>query len=155
MDIIKGNLIDIAKEGCFDVIAHGCNCFCAQHSGIAFQMVKEFNTDDYRVYKLEDKSLTGDINKLGQIEAGRCSVAYKSKEIDVVNCYTQYLMGTDKRHLDYDALRLCMRKLNHYYKGKKIGLPKIGCGLAGGDWSIVKEIIETELINCKVTVVEF
>jgi len=34
-----------------------------------------------------------------------------------------------------------------------IGLPKIGAGLAGGDWNRIKEIIKTELTDCKVTVV--
>lgn len=35
----------------------------------------------------------------------------------------------------------------------KIGLPQIGCGLAGGDWNKVKEIIKKELKDCFVTVV--
>jgi O-acetyl-ADP-ribose deacetylase (regulator of RNase III) len=48
-----------------------------------------------------------------------------------------------------------MRKINHTFKGKHIGLPQIGCGLAGGDWSRVKEIIKKELKDCKVTVVIF
>ena len=39
------------------------------------------------------------------------------------------------------------------FSGKHIGLPKIGAGLAGGDWNIIKKIIQTELKDCKVTVV--
>jgi O-acetyl-ADP-ribose deacetylase (regulator of RNase III) len=155
MEIIQGDLIALAQAGEFDVIAHGCNCFCAQKSGIARQMVAAFHTDDIRTYKLERQGLMGDVNKLGQIEAGLHSVNFYSKEIDVVNCYTQFLMGTDKPYVDYEALTLCMRKLNHYYKGKRIGLPQIGCGLAGGKWSIVKDIIEKELIDCRVTIVEY
>jgi hypothetical protein len=41
--------------------------------------------------------------------------------------------------LDYEALTLCMRKINYTFTGKHIGLPMIGCGLAGGDWNIVKK----------------
>ena len=26
---IEGDLIKLAQEGKFDVIAHGCNCFCS------------------------------------------------------------------------------------------------------------------------------
>jgi O-acetyl-ADP-ribose deacetylase (regulator of RNase III) len=48
-----------------------------------------------------------------------------------------------------------MRKINHQYPRKKIGLPKIGCGLAGGDWNIVRQIIERELIDMDVTIVNF
>jgi len=57
--------------------------------------------------------------------------------------------------LDYDALRMCMRKINHEFPGRKIGLPKIGCGLAGGDWNIVQGIIEDELHDCDVTIVNY
>lgn len=58
-----------------------------------------------------------------------------------------------KNPLDYEALTLCMRKINHTFVGKKIGLPKIGSNLAGGDWNIIKEIIKKELKDCDVTVV--
>jgi O-acetyl-ADP-ribose deacetylase (regulator of RNase III) len=46
-----------------------------------------------------------------------------------------------------------MRKINHTFKGKHIGLPKIGAGLAGGDWNRIKTIIQTELKDMKVSVV--
>jgi O-acetyl-ADP-ribose deacetylase (regulator of RNase III) len=32
-------------------------------------------------------------------------------------------------------------------------MPKIGAGLAGGDWNRIKKIIQTELKDCKVTIV--
>jgi O-acetyl-ADP-ribose deacetylase (regulator of RNase III) len=28
MKVIKGDLIQLAKDGKFDLIVHGCNCFC-------------------------------------------------------------------------------------------------------------------------------
>jgi O-acetyl-ADP-ribose deacetylase (regulator of RNase III) len=43
--------------------------------------------------------------------------------------------------------------MNHYFKGKHIGLPQIGCGLAGGDWDIVRNLIQEIMIDCDVTVV--
>jgi O-acetyl-ADP-ribose deacetylase (regulator of RNase III) len=46
-----------------------------------------------------------------------------------------------------------MRKINHVFKDNHIGLPQIGCGLAGGDWEIVKKIIQDEFADCNVTVV--
>ena len=52
---IKGDLIELAKAGEFDVIAHGCNCFNAQKSGIARQMAEEFQTNDPVRYKFESK----------------------------------------------------------------------------------------------------
>jgi O-acetyl-ADP-ribose deacetylase (regulator of RNase III) len=46
-----------------------------------------------------------------------------------------------------------MRKMNKEFSGTHIGLPQIGAGLAGGNWNRIKNIIQTELIDCKVTVV--
>jgi O-acetyl-ADP-ribose deacetylase (regulator of RNase III) len=162
---IKGDLITSAKEGKFDVIAHGCNCFCTMGAGIAPQMAKAFGCD-----KFEMESYT-DIEKLGRIDwqtlvLGENAIwslwdadnKKNEPELVVINAYTQY--GFGKNHpngidepLDYEALTLCMRKINHIFKGKHVGLPQIGCGLAGGDWNIVKEIIKKELCDCDITVV--
>jgi|TARA_B110000908_G_C10235753_1_gene443218 O-acetyl-ADP-ribose deacetylase (regulator of RNase III) len=182
---IQGNLITLAQEGMFDVIAHGCNCFCVQGAGLAPQMVKAFATDKFPKECLVDCDerfntyFKGDINKLGQIDfgvlhkenlgksvSGLSYAAFNGREYAdyeddfffVVNAYTQY--GTDVKEdgtaaVDYAALELCMRKINHVFKGKHIGLPLIGCGLAGGNWEMVKKIIKTELVDCDVTIVHF
>ncbi len=44
-------------------------------------------------------------------------------------------------------------KANH--SGKRIGLPKIGAGLARGDWEVISGIIEEVLAGEDVTLVEF
>ena len=170
--IDKGCLITKALNGEFDVIAHGCNCFCTQKSGIAVKMVDTFKTDSFPMEMLGK----GDINKLGQIDfmnfyKGKKDslfhdedwyFSFDRKEIPdlvVVNAYTQYKYGSNhtdgvKKPLDYEALTLCMRKINHIFAGKHIGLPGlIGCGLAGGKEEIVKEIIKKELKDCDVTIV--
>ena len=151
---VGGNLITLALEGEFDVITHGCNCLCNMGAGIAPQMVKEFGVDQYN---LESFTRRGDINKLGQIE---WFIEREGPIPFVVNSYTQFSYGknhTDgvSKPLDYDALTLCMRKINHRFNGKRIGLPQIGAGLAGGDWNRIKQIIQTELKDCDVTVVIF
>lgn len=38
MKVITGNLIKLAINGDFDVIIHGCNCFCKMGAGIAKQI---------------------------------------------------------------------------------------------------------------------
>ena len=77
-----------------------------------------------------------------------------------MNAYTQFNYGRnhadgDAKPLSYEALTLCMKKMNILFAGKHIGLPKIGAGLAGGDWERIKEIIQRELKDCKVTVVNY
>lgn len=148
---IKGDLIDFTKEGMFDVITHGCNCFCTMGAGIAPIFAKEFFCDDY---PLENPKYKGDIRKLGNIEWQDYILDEDQNiKVSVVNSYTQYRYDRLLKPFDYDAFTLCMRKINNIFPGKRIGLPKIGAGLAGGDWEVIKKIIQKELKDCNVTVV--
>jgi O-acetyl-ADP-ribose deacetylase (regulator of RNase III) len=171
---IEGDLIKLAQEGRFDVIAHGCNCMCNMGAGIAPQMARAFEADRFPmelVEYLDDDGVSygvstgnkGNINKLGCIDY-RWITRYSKEEhfpigkLVVVNAYTQYNYGRNhidgvSKPVDYDAITLCMRKINHEFKGKHIGLPKIGAGLAGGDWERIKAIIQKELKDCTVTIV--
>lgn len=147
MNIIKGDLIELAPQ--FDVIAHGCNCFCVMKRGLAPKMAKAFGCDKFHY---EGEPYKGDVQKLGNIEWR------KIDGLTVVNAYTQYhwkipsIFGVP---LYYPALQLCLFKINSQFAGKHIGLPKIGCGLAGGDWDEVRGIIEAELTDCEVTIVDY
>lgn len=172
---IKGDLITLAINGEFDVISHGCNCFCQMGAGIAPQMGKAFNA---HMFPLEAEVYKGDMNKLGSIDCGTTYVkggaitralpfeAFGNHissddtqhELMVVNSYTQYGFGRNHKGgtnapLDYEALTLCLRKINNRFKGKHIGLPQIGCGLAGGNWERVQYIIHDSLVDCDVTAV--
>lgn len=166
---VDGNLITLALEGKFDVIAHGCNCFCRMGAGIAPQMAKVFGCDKF---DLEAKYLAGDINKLGQIDYREVFIYENSlvfhypefsredppNELFVINAYTQYKHrgnSPSEAPIDYDALTLCMRKIKHRFRGNRIGLPKIGCGLAGGNWDIISRIIDKELQGEDVTIINF
>jgi O-acetyl-ADP-ribose deacetylase (regulator of RNase III) len=159
---IKGDLIELAKQGNFDVIAHGCNCMSHMGAGIAPQMAKAFGANQF---EMEQWGPT--IEKLGNIDhdtvvlgenaiwsLSKCKNNRNEPELTVVNAYTQYHYGHKfGPPLDYEALTLCLRKMNLVFKGKRIGLPQIGAGLAGGDWGRIKEIIQRELKDCDVTVV--
>lgn len=146
---VDGDLISLALNGEFDVIAHGCNCFCRMKRGIAPLMATTFGCDKFIK---ESKSFEGDINKLGQIDYILYNIA-PNRNMHVVNAYTQYLFDINSPQLDYEALTLCLRKINLLFKGDSIGLPRIGAGLAGGDWERIKTIIQQELKDCDVTVV--
>lgn len=163
---IEGDLIKLANEGKFDVITHGCNCLSNMGAGIAPQMAKAFGVD-----RFDMETWGATIEKLGCIDWQTFVLGEKSiwsledaknnrnePELTVINSYTQFRYGKnhddgDSKPLDYEALTLCMRKINNVFKGKHIGLPKIGAGLAGGDWNRIKQIIQTELKDMKVSVV--
>lgn len=54
----------------------------------------------------------------------------------------------NKRYIDYDALRLCLKKVARFalINRLSIQMPKIGAGLAGGNWEEVEKIINEELV---------
>lgn len=150
---IDGNLITLAEEGKFDVITHGCNCFNTMGAGIAPQMAAHF---DCNVFPLEHRRYKGDYNKLGQIDWEFID----EYNLYVVNSYTQYHYGYNhldgvRNPFDYLAFTLCMKKINYAFQDMHIGLPKIGAGLAGGDWNKIIIIIESELKDCDITIVNY
>lgn len=149
MKVISGDLLNLAEAGNFDVIVHGCNCFCTMGSGIAKQIHERYP----EVYNVDAKTRKGDITKLGNYTF-KAPIGFGDSFI-VINAYTQYNYGKDSIKADYEAIALVMRKINHNFRGQRIGLPKIGAGLAGGDWNRIIKIIETELVDCDVTIVEY
>lgn len=77
--------------------------------------------------------------------------------LDVAHCCAQsgYKSAQNPVPLDYDALRRCLRKVAAHvgYQGSAgVCMPRIGCGLAGGDWSRVEAIISDELKDVDVYV---
>jgi O-acetyl-ADP-ribose deacetylase (regulator of RNase III) len=141
MKEIKGNLVEMSSE--FDVIGHGCNCFHKMGAGLAKAIKEKFP----EACEADLETTPGEHGKLGTLSFT------KNTSPVIVNCYTQYRYGKDKMHCDYDAVRSCMKHIKKNFSGKKIGLPRIGCNLAGGEWEIVKPIIEQELSGENVTIV--
>jgi O-acetyl-ADP-ribose deacetylase (regulator of RNase III) len=154
MKIITGDLIQLAKQGQFDVIGHGSNCFCTMKSGIAVPFAKEFGCN---AFPLESREYYGDISKLGEIDY----MHIKRYNLYVVNMYTQYLHGDMSRNmqvkgipLSYRALTSCLMKLAFKFGNSRIGLPLIGCGRAGGDWNKVQQLIQKHMDGVDVTIVK-
>jgi len=149
MKTIKGDLLKLASDGMFDVIAHGCNCFCTMGAGIAKGVALQFP----QAYEADLRTRKGDKAKLGT-----CSFVDIRTErgvVTVINAYTQFDYRGRGVKADYGAIRSCLRWICDTYPKAKIGLPKIGAGLAGGDWSKIEGIIEDELRNVDVTIVEY
>lgn len=158
---VDGDLIKLALDRNFDVIGHGCNCFCTMGAGIAPQMAKAFWCNDPTKYPWEGDEHKGDYRKLGNFEEYSWYLPGPERHrLDVLNMYTQYKYGSnhadgDKAPFDYNAFAVCLFKVNKRYAGKRIGLPRIGAGLAGGDWYAIERIIREQLVDCDVTIVNY
>lgn len=134
--IVKGDMVKhLASEDHFDAYAHQANCFCTMKRGIAPLLVKEEPT----VATTDLKTAKGDITKLGTY-----SVTCHSNNAFIFNIYGQYHWSkyqvAEGRITVYTALESGLEGVKSFMEChhlKTLGLPFIGCGLAGGDWDNV------------------
>jgi O-acetyl-ADP-ribose deacetylase (regulator of RNase III) len=153
----KGNLIDMAEQGHFDVIVHGCNCMCTMGSGIA----KEIRARYPAAYQVDQRTEIGARDKLGSYTMA--VVDTKDYYFAIVNAYTQFgynRKGETKDVFEYGAFLDILIDLTETCGEMRFGLPYIGMGLAGGDKDLIMKLIEifAERVADKggsVTLVEF
>ena len=118
-------------------------------AGIATAIKKEFP----EAYIADCQTEKGDKNKLGTISYA--AIDRDNIKLIVVNGYTQYHYNGRGTLVDYDALASVFRLVKQNFSGQKIGYPKIGAGLAKGDWQLISSIIDKELKKEDHTLVEF
>jgi O-acetyl-ADP-ribose deacetylase (regulator of RNase III) len=136
---------DLLKQDKVDIICHQANTKGVMGAGIALQ-IKRIYPEVYQKYKLYCDQYGSDL--LGKTLYVNCN----DGKI-VANLFGQDGFGRGFCQTDYTALDMALSKLANTANltQKSVGLPyKMGCGLAGGDWKIVNEIIEKYFGNSKV-----
>ena len=137
---VKGDL----RESDCDILIHGCNCFNVWGAGIARQMKLKY-PEAYIV----DIAATNRFGLYGKL--GRFSDALGHDGKVILNLYSQYSYGRDRIHADYQAIRRGLEAIHDFIATgdverfptwPKVGMPRIGAGLAGGDWGIIEGIIK-------------
>jgi O-acetyl-ADP-ribose deacetylase (regulator of RNase III) len=149
----KGNLLDLAEAGEFDIVVQGCNCFNTMGGGIAREIRERYPV----VASVDMETLKGDYRKLGNWT--ECN-AGETNRFTIINAYTQYNMSQGTDVFEYIAFQLILEKLAFAFPGKRFGLPYIGCGLAGGEKETIVDMIDVfagriALEGGTVTLVEF
>jgi len=142
----KGDLL----KGGDDVIVHGCNCICNMGAGVALQIKNEYP----EAFAADQATKYGDRSKLGCYTSWEGTNKYvPQKNIIIVNAYTQFDIFSHKWRsgfdstvpkipFDYEAFERVLPKIRDDFKDKSIAFPKIGAGLAHGDWDIISKMIE-------------
>lgn len=149
MRVVHGDLLELARRGEFDVIIHGCNCMCEMGKGIALAIKQQFP----QAYIADVQTGKGNRLKLGSFSSATVDTGRGS--LVVVNAYTQFDFKGKGIQADYAAIRRAMLAIARDFATRRIGYPKIGAGLAGGDWSIISAIIDEEFDGLDHTCVEF
>jgi O-acetyl-ADP-ribose deacetylase (regulator of RNase III) len=132
IEYVKGDLL-ASRES---VIAHGCNAQGVMGSGIAKSIRDMYPTaySDYRaVYEAQGNKL-----HLGQI------VTTRTLERTILNIISQEYYGRNPNvvYVSYDAIKKAILRINEMGY-VRVAFPKIGAGLANGNWETISEIIET------------
>jgi O-acetyl-ADP-ribose deacetylase (regulator of RNase III) len=129
------------------IIVHICNDIGRWGKGFVLALSKRWKEPE-KAYRQWYKGLkNNDALELGKIQPVRVS-----DDIEVINMIAQkgiYKSGGIPP-IRYESLRTCLAKAAVYASGlKKPGatfhMPRIGCGLAGGNWSEIEKIINETL----------
>lgn len=146
--VVRGDLF----RGAYNVLAHGCNCFCNMGAGVARRVAREYPA----AVRADMATPRGARSKLGKFS--------RSAEKDgtlVYNLYTQYRYGPkSQQNVDYSALQRALERMRGdveaQFSGRpdspRIAMPMIGCGFGGGSWDKVRPIVEKTLRGMDVTV---
>ena len=150
----KGNLLDLAEAGEFDIVVQGCNCFNTMGGGVAREIAERYPL----AAAMDMETTRGDYTKLGSWTVGLNDLT--DRRFLIINAYTQYNMSKGEDVFEYTAFQLILEKLEHEFPTSRIGLPYIGMGLAGGNKDIIIPMIEMFAENIarmggSVTLVEF
>lgn len=130
MKHITGDILEVERG----IICHQVNCQRVAGAGLAKQIDNKFSFWKEWFVDIKHKHL-GDV-----------AWYVIHDELIIASLYAQDGYGYDKRYTNYAALAKCLWSLRGHQK--QIYIPRgMGCGLGGGDWNIVSQLIEDALPN--------
>ena len=129
------DLLDLAENGDVDVIVHQANLQHTFGAGIARAIRERLPY----AYEADLRTPKGSPKKLGHY-----SIGLKANSPVVINLYSQTSLYPSHTSYDamFDGLTRLVNELTPLTQINTVGFPyQIGCGLADGEWNVVKAII--------------
>ena len=142
--IVSGNLLDSEEK----IICQQCNCVTIKARGLSEQIAKRFPWAD--IYKRRTQS-----SRPGFIQVDKDPLSDRSDRT-IIHMFAQWIPGASGSYAykkfekvsdgPEDRIRYfkeCLSKIETLNLNEPIAMPyQIGCGLAHGDWSVYKKILE-------------
>lgn len=150
MNFIEGDILKVVpKPGTTLLICHQVNCLGVMGAGLARQIAWEwpFVEAEYKAW-----IQTCDHNRWPVL--GSCQVLNTSGQewdatdsVHVANLFGQESVSRSQRVTDYGALAVSLANMRTLLRQSvrewDIRFPyKMGCGLAGGDWGVIAELLD-------------
>lgn len=123
------------------IIVHGCNCVGVMGAGVALAVKLKY-PNAYLAY-MDHFYKGGKLGEISYIEVAPFKI--------IVNALTQNKLGrNNEQYVSYPAIESCFNHVldlaniieQKHNKILDICFPLIGCGLGGGEWARVSEIID-------------
>lgn len=135
-----GNLLNVTSGH----IVHGCNAQGVMGSGVALGIKQKF-PGAYESYRMQ--------HEVAGLDLGVAYPYVANPDLVIWNAITQYDFGIGTRQVSYDAIQTCFDQINWHIKeggidnspftqASEIHIPMIGAARGGGNWEIIREIIE-------------
>ncbi len=117
------------------IIAHVVNDVGAWGKGFVIALGQRYPwarsryKKDWRLFRL------GMVQWVGDLKDG----------VSIANMFAQRGVTGPRRRIRYGALRRCLTAVFHFARcsGAVVHMPRVGCGLGGGSWHVLKDIVET------------
>lgn len=142
--VIDGDILTLSPDNHI-CVCHQVNCQGVMGAGLARQ-IRVAYPQVYEEYRALCRANPTQL--LGLFQPIRITPTFT-----VANCFAQVNYGRNGLFTDYAALKKCMEAARLFAETSNgiVRIPyKIGCGLGGGDWNVVYEIIETAFSNSTV-----
>jgi O-acetyl-ADP-ribose deacetylase (regulator of RNase III) len=133
-----GDLLTV-KSG---IIVHGCNSHGVMGSGVALSVRNKYPECFKLYYDFCKTNRNFPDECLGKV------VVYQNENLFICNAITQRDFGKDgRKYVNYQAVQECFSQIAELaeYLNVDVHYPLIGCGLGGGDWAIVSDLISQPL----------
>jgi O-acetyl-ADP-ribose deacetylase (regulator of RNase III) len=156
INYLQGDATEPQTDG-NKIIAHICNDVGAWGRGFVFSLTQKYpkSEQDYREwFQGNDETVTIPF-KLGCIKFVKVA-----DDVSVANMIAQHGILQVQGKLPpirYEALEECLRQLRieALNLNASIHMPRIGCGLAGGKWSMIEPLLTKMLPDISVYVYDF
>ena len=145
---IKGDATAPIGSG-VKVITHICNDIGGWGKGFVLALSKK--------WKMPEEAYRQWYKSQEEFNLGAVQFVNVENELYVANMIGQHGIYKDSKGLPpirYDAVRQCLKEVALFTIAHKasVHMPRIGCGLAGGKWELMEQIIKEELITKEIAV---
>lgn len=130
MKVVSMNLLNVESG----IIVHQVNNKRVMGAGIAKQI--RYKYPKHYIDYMDRQMILGNI------------VATNNNRVTIVGFISQDGYGRDRQYTDYKAFEQCLILLKQHAENNQIYFPyRIGCGLAGGNWTIISKLIDKHIPN--------